>query len=83
MFCEIYLQSATACHITTILDLFIYFIFIFFYFYFFIFFFLTDPRFSIPNSRSSILDPHSRSSSSPVNLELLLIKTVLFFFFDH
>ena len=74
MFCEIYLQSATACHITTILDLFIYFIFKFF--------FLTDPRFSIPNSRSSILDPRSRYSSSPVNLELLLIKTVLFFF-DH
>ena len=75
MFCEIYLQSATACHITTILYLFI-------YLFYFQVFFLTDPRFSIPNSRSSILDPRSRSSSSPVNLELLLIKTVLFFF-DH
>ena len=47
-------------------DLFIYFIFKFF---------LTDPRSLIP--RSSILDP-----DFPVNLEVLLIKIILFFF-DH
>ena len=45
MFCEIYLQSTA--HITTIHDLFIY------LFYFQIF--LTDPRWPIPDSRSSIL----------------------------
>ena len=50
MFCEIYLQSATASHITTILDLFIYFIFNFFFnrsstLY---------PQFSILNPRSSL-----------------------------
>ena len=48
-------------------DLFIYFIFKFF---------LTDPRSLIP--RSSILDP-----DFPVNLEVLLIKIIRFFFFDH
>ena len=47
-------------------DLFIYFIFKFF---------LTDPR--SPSPRSSILDP-----DFPVNLEVLLIKIILFFF-DH
>ena len=47
MFCEIYLQSAA--HITTIHDRFIY------LFYFQIF--LTDPRWPIPDSRSSILHP--------------------------
>ena len=49
MFCEIYLQSATESHITTILDLFIYFIFKFFFF----------NRSSILYLQFSILDPRS------------------------
>ena len=50
MYCEIYLQSAD--HITTIHDLLIYFIFKFFF-----------NRSSIPDPRSSILDPRSWFSS--------------------
>ena len=50
MFCEIYLQLATACHITTILDLFIYFIFKFFFNRSSILY----PQFSILNPRSSL-----------------------------
>ena len=67
IFCEIYLQSAA--HITSdprFIYLFIYFIFKFF---------LTDARSLI--SRSAILDP-----DFPVNLEVLLIK-IIPFFFDH
>ena len=66
MFCEIYLQSATVSHITTILNLFIYFIFNFF--------FLTDPRLSIPNSRSSLQVFQETSNCYSLRL---------FFFFDH
>ena len=65
MFCEIYVQSAA--HITTIHDLFIYFIFKFFFKP------ILDPLFSITNPRSSILDPYF-----PVNLEVLLIKIIVF-----
>ena len=65
MFCEIYVQSAA--HITTIHDLFIYFIFKFFLKP------ILDPLFSITNPRSSILDPYF-----PVNLEVLLIKIIVF-----
>ena len=67
MYCEIYLQSAA--HITTIHDLFIYFIFKFFLP-------ILDPQFSLPDPPSSILAP-----GFPVNLEVLLIKIVIFF--DH
>ena len=76
MFCEINVQSAA--HITLIhnprptIYLFISFSI-----------FLTDPRSSIPDPRSPI--PYPRSSildpRFPVNLEVLLIKMVLFFFF--
>ena len=55
----------SAAHITTIHDLFIYFIFKF----------LLN-RSSIPYSPSTILDP-----DFPVNLEVLLIKIIVFF--DH
>ena len=75
MFCEINVQSAA--HITLIhnprptIYLFISFSI-----------FLTDPRSSIPDPRSPI--PYPRSSildpRFPVNLEVLLIKMVLFFF---
>ena len=67
MYCDIYLQSAT--HITTIHDLCIYFIFNFFFYRSSI----PDPRFSFPDPPSSILDP-----GFPVNLEVLLIKIVIF-----
>ena len=70
MYCEIYLQSAA--HMTTIHDLFIYFIFKFFFYRSSI----PDPRFSLPDPPSSILAP-----GFPVNLEVLLIKIVIFF--DH
>ena len=67
MFCEIYVQSAA--HITTIHDLFIYFIFKF----------LLN-RSSIPYSPSPILDPRSSILDPyiPVNLEVLLIKIIVF-----
>ena len=67
MFCEIYVQSAA--HITTIHDLFIYFIFKF----------LLN-RSSIPYSPSPILDPRSSilDPDFPVNLEVLLIKIIVF-----
>ena len=69
MYCDIYLQSAA--HITTIHDLFIYFIFNFFF---------TDPQSPIPDSRSPILHPRSSilAPGFPVNLEVLLIKIVIF-----
>ena len=55
----------SAAHVTTIHDLFIYFIFKFFL-----------NQSSIPYSPSPILDP-----DFPVNLEVLLIKIIVFF--DH
>ena len=64
------LPTLSAAHITTIHDLFIY------LFILFSNFFLTDPRSPIIDPRSSILDP-----DFPVNLEVMLIKIVLFF--DH
>ena len=72
MYCQIYLQSAA--HITTIHDLFIYCIFKFFF---------TDPRSPIPDPRFSLPDPPSSilAPGFPVNLDVLLIKIVIFF--DH
>ena len=77
MFCEIYVQSAA--HITTIHDLFIYFIFKFLLNRSSIPYSpspILDPRSSILDPRSSILDP-----DFPVNLEVLLVKIIVFF--DH
>ena len=72
MFCEIYLQSAA--HITTGPP--------FIYSFLFQVHFQVLKRSSIPNS--SILDPQSSilDPGFPENLEVLLIKIILFFF-DH
>ena len=66
MFCEIYLQSAA--FVTTIHDLFIY-----FFSRFFNRSLIPVPLFLIPDPPSSILAP-----DFPINLEVLLIKIVLF-----
>ena len=66
MFCEIYLQSAA--YVTTIHDLFIY-----FFSRFLNRSLIPDPLFLIPDPPSSIL-----VLDFPVNLEVLLIKIVLF-----